>query len=732
MPKFFSDLEEPDSEVYTDRDSPKESSNKGFFGDLQDNSIVRKPTRLIGQGLIGLTEAATMPYNLGVMGLQTVARNPPLKRAQEIGLSDPELSRSINESQSPWMQQLEDKFRSALEDQERYEDQESFIPEGIKNQNWDVGSLLEKGFEMAGIDMRPEDVSEMAVRWASMIKDPKKIAEISKKGMSLTKNPKELLKFTQSLLPSAKESLRGIGGATALQIAEENELGPIGTLSAAVIGDVLGGVSGGIGKGALKFARHPGKTTKEIFAKGATLASRLNGKEKLALQKDLINSFRQAGIQADLGTITDSNLIKSMQARLSQSGLVGSALEDLKKSITKDIVEKYTSLADQIGEVKFANLHEAGEALQNTVKGIRESDLGEIRGIYEEVRQSAKDPNATVYPDRLLKSINEVESSLTPGSLKSTEQKAVIGYLQKLKEDILDEGGRLKLSKVQDLMNNKIALNDIINYEIQGGAKQLLKPLTGELDRTILQHGRNDPAFAKKYVEANKRFSKHAKTFRNKKMDQIIKGQDPSSFMNKMNTIQGMQDVENALKYTAEGRKLFENLKRFKFDEIVFKNMIDGATNQLKFGKFSNILEKGNNRAVISKLMGPNNYKRLVRLQKASGKIAESAEKFFNASKSGSVAVDAAIVVKAMHDVGYLLAGNPWPLMKTSGGLLGARYLSKLLADPNFLQMVEESILSSTTNNPVKMTDLIQRMERSVKAAILETSKEDPSQQQAV
>lgn len=689
---------------------------------------LRTVARLAGQNLIGQAERATMNYNLPVIGIQGVARNPPIKRSREVEESQKETLNNVQESRNPLENQLEQKFRGSLEEQENYEKENTFVPDWVRKQGWDVGSLIETAFKGAGIDMRPENAGELAVRWAGSIKDIKKINSLSSEFLKATKDPKRMKQVLQNFLPSPKELAQGFGAATALNVAAENELGPLGTLTAGIVGHTLGGGALAGVKQTGEAIRHPVETGKKLVASAATKLARLNGKEKLNIQKDLIKSFREAGIQADLGTLTDSNLIKYIQARLSQSGLVGGALDELKTNITNDVVGKYKQLADQLGEAKFGTLHEAGEALQETTTKIRDLDLAETRKIYEDIRTSAKDPNAQVHPDRLLKEVQDLEAKLTPGSVKSSEQNSALESVRKLKSDLVDENGNLKLVSIQDLMNNKIALNDIINYEVQGGSKQLLKPLTSEIDRTILQYGRKDPGFANKYIEANKRFSAHAKTFRNQTVSNVLRGKNPSSMMSKMNTVQGIRDIKNSLSKTPEGRELFKNLSRFKFDQIVFNNMIDGATNQLKMGKFSNILEKGNNRAIIQELMGNNAYKRLVRLQSATGKIAESAQKFFNSSKSGAVAIDAAIILKFGSDLVSLFHGNPWPLVRTGGGVFGARYLSKLLADPEFLKMVEESILDSTQKNPVKFAELMKNIESSVKSAILETGEDTTNQ----
>ena len=72
------------------------------------------------------------------------------------------------------------------------------------------------------------------------------------------------------------------------------------------LGDVVGGGTAALAKGAGKLITRPKKTLAE-------LAASFTPKDKLALQKDLIKDFEKAGLHADLGTLTDSNLVKWTQ-----------------------------------------------------------------------------------------------------------------------------------------------------------------------------------------------------------------------------------------------------------------------------------------------------------------------------------------------------------------------------------------------------------------------------------
>ena len=269
---------------------------------------------------------------------------------------------------------------------------------------------------------------------------------------------------------------------------------------------------------------------------------------------------------------------------------------------------------------------------------------------------------------------------------------------------------QLKHTNVKDLINDKLALNDIINYEVQGGAKQLLKKVVAELDRAIISHGKENPGFAKNYIGANKKFSEHAKTFRNKNVDQILRSQNPEQLMHRMNSISGIRSIDKILNKSQEGKELFENLKRQKLDNVIGNNLVDSTTKQLKLGTFSKLLEKGSNRDVIKEILDPQAFKRLERLQKNAGRLADSIQKFYNASKSASTAVDSAIIVKGMSDFASILSGNPWPLIKTGSGVLFSRKMTNLLADSEFLKLVEDAVLTSQKGTDKQIIDAFEKL----------------------
>lgn len=561
-----------------------------------------------------------------------------------------------------------------------------------------IRSLAEKA---AGQDLHPEGFLEKGAHWVGLVKGPRVAKELVKMGSS----PKQIIK---NIFPTVKETSGALFAGTALEMAEKGNLGPLGTMAAAIVSDLIGRGIPGLAKGIIQ----PKKT---LFKGLNFLANTKN-----EIKNDIKKAAGEKEFTKDLGTLTDNNIVKMIQARLAASGLFGEPLQELRKKMTQEIVEEYESILKELGEVNIQSTHELGELAKSGIKELRDVDLAQSRLYYSQAEKALKE-GALVNSSKLANAVAELEKKLSPGAIKSTEQKAVLDVIEKLKKDIYEtktipsetiigpEGEEiitksssktsLKDASVKDLINNKIALNDIINYEVQGGTKQLLKNLVGELDRAIISHGKENSSFAKNYIQANKKFSEHAKTFRNKSVDQLLKTLDPAKIMNKLDSIQGIRDLKKILSRTSGGKELFNNLARRKLDNMIGKNMKDGITEQLKSGKFFNIIENPKNKEILKELLSPQAYKRLMHLQKHVGKLAESAQKFFNASQSATALADLTAVGTILSGVFGLLTGNPFALVGSSSLAIGANQLSKLIADPEFLRLVENAIKASEKNN---------------------------------
>lgn len=667
------------------RKSPQSNQPQQVQGeDLDFSQFMRKPKRTntqkagrIGMQLaLGAAERAALPYELAVAPLAN--RDAQHVEYRKNVFEDIERL-AEQKSTGVWDEQDQKLYDSLVNQIKNPEEAEPFV----KTKDIGIRGLFQGA---TGIDTHPEGGLEKAANWTGFLKNPKNATKLLRVGVT----PKDIFK---EIVPG-KKSIRGLTAGTAMQLAEDEKLGPLGTIAAAVVGDLAGGGLTALGKAAVS----PKKT----------LANTLALFSKNTIKKELAEASKGKEFTKDLGTLTDNHVIKMIQARLSASGLVGKPLEELRKKMVKEIVDEYDGIAKTLGESRFQTLTEAGEVGKEALTSIRDAEKGRIGSLYQGAMGELTE-SSNVNPTKLASSISKLKAKLAPGSVKSSEQKAVLNVLENLEKDLYDAEGQLKPASVQNLINNKAALNDIINYEVQGGQKQLLKGVVHDVDNLVLSYGANNREFLKKYAQANKDFGKHARDFRNENINKILMSREPTTLMNKMNTVQGIRDLRQALSYTPEGDQIFKDLARKRMDMMFGDNFGTGLKDQLKFGTFSNVMKKGKNRELLKEILPKEAFHKLEKLQAHAGELAETANRFFNASQSATAISDLKGVGTILAGLFGIFTGNPWVLTGV-GTIAGARVLSGLMADPKFLSLVEEAMNAAKSRNVSMMNRVAEQM----------------------
>jgi len=693
MPDFYSSFdEEQNPEAQNQQEIPQESEALDFYSAFDENqqeqpenppekTTTEKAARLASQFAMGTAEAALLPYEIATIPLASKDAMHMIYREQLMDELDNLTSMKFWGGITPEQEERLAEVEAQIKDFGRSEQYAEPIDMGIR-------SLTEQA---TGIDLKPEGWLEKGMNFLGFIKDPKKTLTNIKNAVT----PKD---FMKAIMPTAKEGVRSVAVGGALQAAENGEYGPIGTMAAMITADLMANAAVGGAKLSKKIIQEPKQTI-------AGLVAKFTGAEKKQLQKEIIESFRQSDIQADLGTITDSSLIKWTQARIQQSGLIGKELDEFKRNLFEEIKESYKKVAEGVGEARKITNYEVGSVAKETINEIRTNDLNEVRELYKEANSELK-PGEIIDSSNVKKSADAIMKDLTPGSLKSEETKKVLNIIETLEKDLIEfaESGK-QYSDPQALINSKIALNDIINYEVQGGQKKLLKGLVGEIDRALINHGKRNAKFGEKYIQANKRFSQHAKTFRNKEITTLLKESDPTKLLNRMDTTNGILKLKSILSKTPEGKKVFNELKRLKLDQMFENSMINNTSQQAKLGTFSKVGAKTKDAEILRQLLGRKAYRKLTNIQKNAGLLDKSAQEFFNASKTAAVATDGAMVFKLFNDVTHLVSGNPFPLVKSVGSLMAMKRVSRLLSDPEFLTLVEDVIITQKSGDKKKTFD---------------------------
>jgi hypothetical protein len=847
---------------------------------------IKKAGRIGMQAGLGAAEMAALPYEISVAPLAS-------EGAQFAGLREnifQDIERLEEQKSTGVFDESDQKLLDELKDQIR---QPEKTEKHVRTADLGIRGLVQKA---TGIDTHPEGILEKAANWVGFLKNPKNAIQLVKSGLK----PKDVIK---SIIPGEK-TLRGLGAATALQMAEDEKFGPGGTLAAAIVGDIAGFSP----KGIAKFAKEP----KKYIAKAINIATMNKGKREIA--KQIIEDAKKSGIQLDLGTLTQSNIVKMAQARAIQSGLSGSALDNFRKDLSNQIVREYEKIANLAGDLRFENSHQAGEAVkdflnreetflnipkeqsksvrslqgritleerpdyqQNLLNRIAPQEFensyqagSTLREAAEDVKRPVKEeldrrwtqfdaevknisgPQAELHKE-LETFINEHEGSLLLG--ESAPEHRVLQAATTLLKELEAEGGGYAGISLRDLIKTKRTLGDVANWEFGGSNfessyKKLVSDIDRAIDRTL---ERASPELRERFENLNADYSHFKDTFENKnvlslfepknqnfnavyesfitnpdklrsledmfymtqrgeqlinqikrdyaqrvisrpnvsnreirdlgqilgpgfsrdiadyqnalrehilhpgtraarreeigvkprslpiegkslagraketelslrsKLYDSLKNKTPEQIAKEMNTIEGIRKLKRVLSLTPEGQKLFGELARFKLSEIIDKNLKNNITEQAKLGTFSGLLKSSENKAIVKELLGEDAFDKLVLLQKNSGRLAESAGKFFNASQSGTAFADMARVSGLVTGV---LMGNPYIAVPAIADIAGLRLTSYLLSDVRFLKHFEEAVLAT---KDLTFKSALQKMKPSIEqaqAAIMATKEQ--------
>jgi hypothetical protein len=854
---------------------------------VSQNQRIRTPvetaSRLIGQGAIGAIQGMAYPYDIAAMITRKGGRLTAPQEYRQNLFADIERLQEQKNAGIPLDktdQELYDKTMDLIKNPHKMREH---LPSSASYPHFDVGSLIESAGKQFGEDLRPQDAAELGFRWFGLIKgsNPEQMTK------AIT-DPSMAKAIATKLFPTATQAARSASVAAGLTAAGALHFGPIGALATASIMDTL---PSGM-KGIALAARHPIVTAKKAMAEIATIPTKIaQNREKVQLQQELIQKFRDAGIQPDIGTITGSPLIQGVQNVLAQSPLVGTALEEYKTSLLNSITEKYREIADTLGEAKYANRIQVGEELadigrtKDIAKGQLSSPQGfQFRLFQETLPYSQKEllHNISVEPFKTdVEAANTVKNEVlavekqkrdafdkrfeklrsktrrittnTQGKLagqitqllEDVKQTPLLGavpeeakffrILSQLEKKLTGGEGTPNLGEISldELIAAKQTLGKIPDWSVRGTKiEEQMKQLYGlineaivntlkESDKTtkgfsltqeyqtlnseyskfkdVFENELISDFFRRKGFEPNRVYSrsldpdriaaldkilsqspsgqktfnkllrdytqkilpnkflddrelanlesvlgkKHKKAFdrfvsnqeRLKAVEELPKtifdemqGKRPEEQLRILDSVTNIRRLKNEMQTPAE-QKLMNDLFRAKLDDLFFRSLEESLTEQIKSGKFKKVFDSKKNREILAEILPTEAYQRLKSLESRIFELQTTANKFFNASKTATNAKLLTMGSVLMADVGYLLMGNPWPLLSTAGSVLTARQVANLMGDPTFLRLVEESILKAKSPK-AKLNEVAEKLVRYTERKGIETAKVTPFVQQ--
>ena len=643
------------------------------------------------QALIGGLQAAAMPYDIAAMASKSLgeAISPVLLRKNLFKeLED------INESQYLGVATPEDLERATyiknLINNPKVA-QEIALADTIPN--FDVASLIELGAKQVGVDLTPKDASDHAARIVGMLYNPANARALLD---PVKMTPSTIRDIASAIAPSPKAMIATAGAIAGMEAAAADEYGPMGTMAMMGLGQLIGEMTAGGAKGIARAIKSPGSVLQKFEKAKATASDatrrgikRVFGKPE---QQQIINDLRAAGLQGDLGTVTNNRLIQMVQNALEQSGFSGPRLDAFRKQLSADIANQYNDVTSTLRGVVSDSYDLLGQQTKSELENIINRTKADYQAMYRQASDVAR--GVDIYAGNVGSRAHELLDLLEPGAVKSPDNQRVINLINDLLTDI-EYQGTPKAVNAQTLINNRSNLKSIINYSKfeEEGVKKLLHQLVKEIDTTLTTQLGDNKQFINAWQSANKKFAEYAGTYLHKDTLNFLRGK-PENVMAQLGSIDGIRRIRRALSATPEGQQIYNNLAATKMQELVGRHMLDSTTQQVKLGTFEKLLDKTKNRDIARALLGQEQFNRLARLQKASGRLADVRNKFFNASQSGRYAVDIAIASKIYRDVTALLTGNPWPLMRTASTYGATRSITKLITDPRVLQYVEESIMA--------------------------------------
>lgn len=534
-------------------------------------------------------------------------------------------------------------------------------------------------------------------------------------------------------VPRAKELTGTIGAGVGTSLAEEGDLGLLGTL-----------VAGGAGLAAGRGLANAGSVGKTAVTRGTQgVAARALGG---TIDGEVLKSARELGIKLTPGALLDSRAAGFIEAKLAQSGLTGEKLNIRRKEVADSLAKAFKRDAEELSSKTFQNTNEALNEVQQGLKSSREFELKPIRQLYQ-TSKNAVPQGEKIFVPGLAEEVVKLRKELGNTLLKdqATDASKTRNVLEKLEKQLFETqkpsivldakgnpvnpGGKKvqKAISVDDLVGTNVDLNDLINFEVQGGTQQLLKRIKGLVSEELSNYGKVNRKFGKSYSRANKEFADFAKTFRkNKDINRLILAENPGQIAGIGNNISSIQQLERALvnlpssKGVPSGKDLFDKFKRFKLEEVLVNKVIDPITGNVSLKKQSTILNNPNSKALIKEIVGKENFERMQKLSKLSSKLDSKLTKFINGSNSATSIFDAGLSFSIGKDVMMGVATlNPVLAMKGVGKFIAPRLLGNLWADPAFIdeiifmanQPVDKSFARSFAKASTRIAEEVKELE---------------------
>lgn len=472
-----------------------------------------------------------------------------------------------------------------------------------------------------------------------------------------------------------------VGAAGGAQLGEELDLNPLANAALTFAGGALGHKAAG----------------------GRRAASELSRQRITPEAERYIQASRDIGIDPLLTGMNPSQLQKVAQ-KWGTHGVGGpQILEDAYRTRSGQVSRAFEQGLDQIGQRLVNDPFEAGTLLQESVRDATRQ-VEHTKAANYRAMERARPAGVRIVPQNrntFLDNANQTLQHLDLSLSQTPRETALYNRLSNARDQIrelLNKGRSLPIDRLEATVRS---LNDVIRWNKPGGADKLLVPFARQLDNELIRYGNTNPAYQTARRNAQDYFKNEVVQIRQNILQSIARGEKPEAALQIMESVSGVRNVEKALSHLPDGRRIFDALKRYKFQQMVMDRVIDPSTGLMKLGPsghgLHNFLSKKSDvYPLLQELIGPRALRHFHRLEHVGEGLAKGFGALANPSKTADTLLAIQSVLGPSQKIieGVKKLPTPGGALDILGGgfqLLAPRVAAKMILDPDFADMVYEA-----------------------------------------
>jgi hypothetical protein len=308
-------------------------------------------------------------------------------------------------------------------------------------------------------------------------------------------------------------------------------------------------------------------------------------------------------------------------------------------------------------------------------------------------------------PSEAMKAIEDLQHDVTPEIYAQIEKK------------LKTNPRAIPLEKL--VKQRSALLNDIDYGDKAQGIRGFIKPIIAAIDKDIMRASNKE--FGTKWRAANKYYKNEwADRIKTDIARSVLEGQMPKDAIKYMGSPQEIKELSHILGNIPHKQEVMNGLKKAKFQQLV----IDQVTNSdgtLSYSNLANTFTKKSNlNPLLRELSGQAN-EGMQRLAKISQAFVKSGKELANPSGTALVQSDFGKIGKVMDSI--LSIGTATAVAtgsyKTAGALMTPYVLSKIVANPRYVDAAVQYALARQQHNFKKAMQYQRSMETIFEKEIL-------------